>query len=58
VGRWVAKWGDGWLSRGDGWLSLEDGWLSGEMGGYIGSAPACYGRVRIQTSLKNTKWAT
>jgi hypothetical protein len=58
--RWVAIEGDGWLNR--------------EMGGYVGRCVAKIERwvaklvahllataalwVRIQTSPKNTKWAT
>jgi hypothetical protein len=51
---WVAKSRDGWLSH-EGWVAKSEGWVAKSVARQLATAALW---VRIQTSLKNKKWAT
>ncbi len=60
-GRWVAKSGR-CVAKSGRWVAKLGRWVATvrEIGGYVGSAPACYGSSLSSNpdiSLKNTKWA-
>ncbi len=51
---WVAK-KEGWVAKQEGWVAKKEGWVAKSLARQLATAVLW---VRIQTSLKNHKWAT
>jgi hypothetical protein len=50
----VAK-SEGWVAKQEGWVAKLEGWVAKSVARQLATAALW---VRIQTSLKNHKWAT
>jgi hypothetical protein len=50
---WVAK-REGWVAKREGWVAKWEGWVAKSVARQLATAALW---VRIQTSLKNHKWA-
>jgi hypothetical protein len=50
---WVAKL-EGWVAKSEGWVAKLEGWVAKSVARQLTTAVLW---VRIQTSLKNNKWA-